>query len=50
MKLSPPVTAIDFQDDKEVVIVTEDNEMALTEDEVRNVFQDTSFEEELGNE
>ena len=38
MKMTPTVTAIDVQDDEEVVIVIEDNEVALTEDEIANLF------------
>ena len=49
-KLTPAVTTIDVQDDKEVAIVVDDNEVDLTEDEIWNIFQDTSSEAELGNE
>ena len=46
----PPISMIGAQDDEEVVIVTRDNEVTLTEDEVENLFQDASTEEELGTE
>ena len=49
-KLTPTVTAIDVQDDEEVVIVAEDYEVTLTEDEIGNLFQDTSPNDKLGNE
>ena len=49
-KLAPTVATINVQDDKEVVIVTEDNEVTFTKDEIGNLFQCTSSEEELGNE
>ena len=38
-KLSTTVAAIDVQDDEEVVIVTEDDQLTLTEDEIGNLFQ-----------
>ena len=44
--VTPIKSAIDVQDDEEVVIVAEDNEIALPKDEI----QDTSDEDELGNE
>ena len=47
-KLTPTVAAIGVQDDREVVIVTQDDEVTLTEDEIEIFFQDTSPEEELG--
>ena len=49
-KPTPTIIAIDVQDDKEVAIVVEDNEVALLEDEIGSLFQDTSSEDELGNE
>ena len=49
-KLTPTVIIIDVQDDEEVVRVTEDDEVSWTEDEIGNLFQGTSSEEELGNE
>ena len=38
-KLTPTITAIDVQDDKEAFIVAEDDEMALTRDEIGNAFK-----------
>ena len=49
-KPTPTITAFDVQDDEEVFILADDNEVALTKDEIRNLFQDTSSEDELGNE
>ena len=48
-ELTPTVTTTNVQDD-EVDIVTEYNEVTLTEDENVNLFQDTSSEEEMSNE
>ena len=47
--MAPTTAAIDVQDDKQVIIVAEDNEVAFTEDEIADLFQDTSSEYELGN-
>ena len=41
---------IDVQDNEEVVTVTEDDDVILTDDEIGNLFQDTSSEEEMSNE
>ena len=41
-KLTPTLATINVQDHKEVVIVTEDDDIILTEDEIGNLFQDTS--------
>ena len=49
MKPKPTAAAIDFKDDEEVVIVNEDDEIALTEEEIGNPFQITP-KEELGTE
>ena len=35
------VPPIDVQDDKEVAIVTEDDDVTLTENEIGNIFQNT---------
>ena len=43
-KPTPPVATTD------AIIATEDNEVALTEGEIRNIFQDTCSEDEFGNE
>ena len=48
-KMTPTGTTIDVQDDKEVDIVARDDEVALTEDEIGNLFQDTSSEDKLRN-
>ena len=48
--LTLPIVAADVQDDKYVAILTEDDEIALTEDEIWNLFQDTSSKDEFGNE
>ena len=40
---------IDVQDDKEVVILTEDNKVTVTKDEVGNLVKDTSSEQKLSN-
>ena len=47
---TPTVATIDVQDDEEVAIVAEDNEVTLKEDEIGNLFKDTSPEDALGNE
>ena len=47
-KPTPTVATTDVLNYEEVVIVTEDDEVTLTEDEIGNPFQDTSSEEELG--
>ena len=49
-KLTPTVNAIDVQHVEEVGIVAEDNEVPLTEDEIENLFQEASSEDDLGNE
>ena len=49
-KQAPATTVIDVQNAAEVVIVMEDNKITLTEDEIVDLFQDTSSENELGNE
>ena len=41
-QLTPTVALIDAQNDKEVFVVTDDNVLALTEDEIGNLFQDNS--------
>ena len=49
-KITPTLTTIDVQYDHEAVVVTGSNEFALTVDEIGNLFQVTSTEEELGTE
>ena len=49
-KLILTVPTTDVQGDKEVVIITNDNEVTLTEDEIGNLFQDSFSEEDLGTE
>ena len=49
-KLTPTITAIDIQDDEEVLIVVDNDEVALQKDEIGNMFQDTSPEDELVDE
>ena len=49
-KLTPTVAITYVQDDKEVVLVTEGKKVALTKDEIENLFQDTSSKEECSNE
>ena len=49
-KPTPTMATIDDQNNEEVVTVTEDNEVILTEDKIGNLFKDTSSEEELSNE
>ena len=44
------MATIDVQDDEEIIRITNENEVSLTENEIGNLFQDTSSEEELGNE
>ena len=44
------VVTIDIQDDKCVVVSTDENEVVFTEDEIGNLFQDTSSEEEIDDE
>ena len=49
-KLTLTVATTDVQDDEEVFVVTEDNKVTLTENEIQNLFQDISSEEQLGTE
>ena len=44
------VTSIAIKEDKEAVIVTEDDEVVLAVDKIGNLFGDTSSEEKLSNE
>ena len=41
-KLTSTVATIDVQDDEEVVTVTLDDKLTLTDNEIGNLFQDTS--------
>ena len=43
------MVTINVQDDEEAFTMTEDNEVTLTEDEIGNLLQATSSEEELSN-
>ena len=47
---TPVVAATDIQDNECVVMSTDENETALTEDEIAHHFQDASSVEELHNE
>ena len=49
-KPTPVVANINIQDNECVVVSTDKNEAPLTEDEILNLFQDTSSEEELDDE
>ena len=49
-KNTPLVAAIDVQDGDEISISADDDQVFLTEDKIRNIFQDTSSEEELETE
>ena len=46
-KPTSTVATIDVQDDEEIAIVADEEEINLPEDEIRNLFQDTSSEEQL---
>ena len=45
-----PKVVPDAQDKDEIAILVDNDDVTLIEDEIRNLFQDTSEEEELENE
>ena len=49
-KLTPTVLTVDVKHDGKIAVVTNDDEVILTEDDIGNVFQDTSSGEKLGTE
>ena len=48
-KSNTTITAIDVQGEEEIFVVAEDEEVALTEEDIGSLFQGTSSKDELGN-